>query len=318
MKTLRQRLFGYPDGRSLSKVEITVGSLRDVLRTVRKEKRLIILDRPIAQNDLTATRYGDDRSQYLSLDGVGTPYALFIEALSKMRGASVPVGTTWKHGQRRLFIPFEAQVNGALQWWYDQHKYPREERRMLEKRLREEVRKLPLDSVVNEAVNGASYHVVVPNRQAGKNAYHMTLYGIPVVAGGAWQQLRWEQKTTHAQLLDAAQLAGGEEQHAITAEAIAALYKIAFVASLDGNNVPKASLPLLRPTRRLLKLDAALRRVRVKREYGVRTLRGNERSRLFGAALRQERKPFYLFHEKHNIEAIPREEMERFYSSSGL
>jgi|GEM_PF-3497604 len=331
-RSLRTLLFGLPDGRPLRKrgrAEIQVRSLRNVLQTVREEKGLVILDRAIARNDLTGTRYGGKWSYYLSLDGEGGPYDRFMKACERMKepigadrdgtyGLSVPVGTNWTYQGRRCFIPFDAQVTGTLLWWYDTHKYVHE--REFEERLRETTQKLPLIFVENETVNGAAYKVDVPNRKAG-NSYHFTFYGIPVVetsATNVWRRIRWEQKTTHAQCLDAAQPGSGKEQDAFTAEAIAALYKIAFVAFLESNEVPRSSLPLLRPTSPLLKLDAALRRVRVREDYGLRPLRGNERSRFFGAALRQEKRPFYLFHQEKKITEISREEMEGLYSSSGL
>ncbi|MBR9692440.1 hypothetical protein GOV07_00735 [Candidatus Woesearchaeota archaeon] len=218
-----------------------------------------------------------------------------------------------------MTVPLVEQVEGALLWWFETHKYPLEASAVQLERLVSEAKQIPLELPTNVEQNGSTYDGKVSSRTVGDPMHELSLHGIPVIEETAvenWRKLSWGRgKTQYANILESGQPGDGVRQRFLTAEAIAFLYKVAWVEAQVGNAVPREYSVLLRPTKKTLSLYAGIGRVRI----GGSTLLRYERSLLLGAALREHwKEPWAVFHQSHKIENIPQKEMLKIYSSSGL
>jgi len=316
---LRSLLFKKAQARKEVAREVEVTRLRDVLDAIRETPEgLIRLDKALTSRDPDwSTRYGSLRGTYASLDGNGKAYDLFYDAC--LAAENLVIGTQWQVPGGLVTIPLVEQVDGALLWWFETHKYELEESDGLQERLGEEAKQIPLQRPGNVARNGATYDGKLSSRKKGKLMRELALHGIPVVAERAeetWKKIVWGKgKTQYANMLESGQPNDGLPQRFLTAEALAFLYKVTWLEEKAGNEIPQEYSVLLRPTRKMLALNAGMQRVLV----NDRALHRYERSLLIGAALREQRKePWALLHQSHKIEEISRKEMFKVYSSSGL
>lgn len=333
--SLREQLFTPAPLGALKKrgiTEIPCQSLRKIVNTIwedvsRRGDGLLILERPLVkEQSFTRVRYGTANHKYLCLNGSEEkkPYDLFRDSLKALQKNQVPIGTSWQPFPEgsEICIPFREQLEGALLWWYDVHKYPRETTEMRLERITNEVKAIPSARPNFVSENGATYRGKVPCRRDGKPMHELFLYGVPLeeaTAHRVWRKLDWMGDVTYAEILDAGQPADGNRREFFTAESVALLYKVIWQEQQQ-NKVPRDYSVLLRPTTKTLQFYRALRRVHVQDGEKRRPLHVFEKSILLGTLLRMnQRGPEKVFHPSHAVERVTPEDLGiDSYSSSGL